>query len=72
MERLELKAEKFLLVKSGGMVGRSEYFDKLLDERLRRAAPKAEFGALVITAAQAAARLALRLLLAPAPAEEET
>jgi len=66
MERLELKDEKFLLVKSGGMVGRSEYFDKLLDERLRRAAPKAEFGALVITASQAAARLALRLLLAPA------
>ena len=65
-ERLQLNDEKFLLVKSGGMVGRSAYFDKLLDERLRLAAPKAEFGALVVTAAQAAARLALRLLLAPA------
>jgi N-acetylglucosamine kinase-like BadF-type ATPase len=65
MERLDLSKEKFLLVKSGGMVGRSAYFDKLLDERLRIAAPYAEFGELVVTAAQAAARLALRLLLAP-------
>jgi|SRR5271169_2642637 len=66
MERLQLKSEKFLLVKSGGMVGRSAYFDILLDERLRLAAPKAEFGSLVVTAAQAAARLALRLLFEPA------
>lgn len=66
MERLDLKAERFLLVKSGGMVGRSEYFDRLLDERLLMAAPKAEFGELLVTAAVAAARLALRLLLAPA------
>jgi glucosamine kinase len=65
-ERLQLNQEKFLLVKSGGMVGRSAYFDKLLDERLRAAAPKAQFGALVVTAAQAAARLALRLLSAQA------
>ncbi len=67
VERLELKSEKFLLVKSGGMVGRSAYFDKLLDERLRLAAPQAEFGSLVVTAAEAAARLAVRLL----PAAEE-
>jgi glucosamine kinase len=69
MERLELDREKFLLVKSGGMVGRSTYFDKLLDERLHLAAPGAEFGALMVTAAQAAARMALRILLDPA--EEE-
>jgi glucosamine kinase len=65
MERLTLKDEKFLLVKSGGMTGHSAYFDKLLDERLHAVAPKAEFGELVVTAAQAAARLALKLLLAP-------
>jgi glucosamine kinase len=64
-QRLGLNNEKFLLVKSGGMVGRSAYFDRLLDEQLSIAAPRAEFGALVITAAEAAARLALRLLLAP-------
>lgn len=66
VERLRLGDEKFLLVKSGGMVGRSAYFDKLLDERLQLAAPQAEFGELVVTAAQAAARLAVRLLLSPA------
>jgi len=65
MARLDLTDEKFLLVKSGGMVGHSVYFDKLLDERLRMAAPHAQFGALQVTAAQAAARLALRLLSAP-------
>jgi N-acetylglucosamine kinase-like BadF-type ATPase len=61
-ERLQLKSEKFLLVKSGGMVGRSAYFDKLLDERLLDAAPHAEFGSLLVTAAEAAARLALEML----------
>jgi hypothetical protein len=65
MVRLDLADEKFLLVKSGGMVGHSAYFDRLLDERLRMAAPNAVFGSLVMTAAQAAARLALKLLLAP-------
>ncbi|MGB7844995.1 MAG: BadF/BadG/BcrA/BcrD ATPase family protein [Candidatus Acidiferrum sp.] len=65
VERLQLKSEKLLLVKSGGMVGRSEYFDKLLDDRLRLAAPCAEFGSLQSTAAEAAARLAVRMLLAP-------
>jgi hypothetical protein len=64
-ERLKLKDEKFLLVKSGGMTGRSAYFDKLLDERLRSVAPKAQFGELQVTAAQAAARMALKLMLAP-------
>lgn len=68
VERLELKSERFLLVKSGGMVGRSEYFDGLLDERLRHAAPHVEFGSVLIPAAEAAARLALRLL--PAMSEE--
>jgi N-acetylglucosamine kinase len=65
MERIQLNDQMFLLVKSGGMVGRSAYFDKLLDERLLMTAPKAEFGQLLVTAAQAAARLALRLLLEP-------
>jgi len=63
VERLELK-QRLLLVKSGGMVGRSEYFDRLLNERLKIAAPQAEFGELVMSAAEAAARLALRLMLA--------
>lgn len=62
VERLQLKSQKFLLVKSGGMVGRSSYFDQLMDERLRLAAPHAEFGELAMTAAEAAATMALRMI----------
>jgi N-acetylglucosamine kinase-like BadF-type ATPase len=62
VERLQLRSHRFLLVKSGGMVGRAAYFDQLVDERLRQAAPQAEFGWLAMTAAEAAASMALRLL----------
>lgn len=62
VERLKLKSQAFLLVKTGGMVGRTKFFDQLLDERLRHAAPQAEFGALAMTAAEAAGSMALRLL----------
>jgi len=62
VERLQLRSKAFLLVKSGGMLGRSPYFDGLLDERLRLVAPHAKFGGPVIAPAEAAARLALRLL----------
>jgi N-acetylglucosamine kinase-like BadF-type ATPase len=61
--RLELKSERFLLVKSGGMVGRSAYFDRLLDEGLRSVAPQAEFGELRVPAAETAARLAVGLMM---------
>jgi N-acetylglucosamine kinase-like BadF-type ATPase len=63
MERLNLQDEKFLLVKSGGMTGRSVYFDELLGEKLKAAAPQAEFGELRMSAAEAAARLALRIMI---------
>jgi N-acetylglucosamine kinase-like BadF-type ATPase len=62
MERLGLKSQEFLLVKTGGMIGRSAYFDQQIDERLRSAAPDAVFAALAVSPAEAAARLALRLL----------
>ena len=62
VDRLDLREQKFLLVKSGGAVHRSNYFDGQLNQRLREAAPRAEFGALAMTAAEAAARMALRLL----------
>ena len=61
--RLELKSERFLLLKTGGMVGRSAYFDRLLDEKLRDAAPQAEFGELQVPAAETAARLAVGLMM---------
>jgi N-acetylglucosamine kinase-like BadF-type ATPase len=65
VERLDLRNEEFLLVKTGGMLNRSPYFDKLIDQRLREAAPKAQFGALSMTPGEAAARIALRLLSTP-------
>jgi len=63
VDRLQLRNQKFLLVKSGGMLCRSAYFDQLIDQRLREAAPNAQFGALAISPGEAAARIALRLLL---------
>jgi N-acetylglucosamine kinase-like BadF-type ATPase len=62
MVRLGLDSQKFLLVKTGGMTGRSACFDEQIDERLRAAAPGAVFGELAMSPAEAAARLALRLL----------
>ncbi len=63
MQRLQLEDQKFLLVKTGGMVGRSLFFDQQMDERLRAIAPHAQFGALAISPAESAARLALRFLV---------
>jgi glucosamine kinase len=62
VERLQLRDQTFLLVKSGGMLCRSAYFDQLIDQRLREASPNAQFGALAMTPGEAAARIALRLL----------
>ncbi len=44
------------------MIGRSKYLESQIDERLRSAFPQAEIGSLRLTPAEAAARLALRLL----------
>jgi N-acetylglucosamine kinase-like BadF-type ATPase len=60
--RLDLHSQKFLLAKTGGMLGRSAFFDQRLDAALRRAVPLAQFGALQLSPAEAAAHLALRLL----------
>ena len=65
VERLQCKNRKFLLVKTGGMMGRSSFLEKQLDERLRMVAPQAMFGALTMSPAEASARLALRLLAQP-------
>jgi glucosamine kinase len=64
-DRLQLRREVFLLVKSGGMLGCSSYFDQQIDRRLHEAAPNAQFGVLAMTPAEAAARIALRLLTTP-------
>jgi N-acetylglucosamine kinase-like BadF-type ATPase len=60
-ERLHLQSQEFLLAKTGGMIGRSPYFDERLDNRLRKIAPFAQFGELKMSPAEAAAHLALQL-----------
>lgn len=61
-ERLHLRGMPFLLAKTGGMIGRCKFLEDQLDERLRSSFPKAEIGLLRVSPAEAAARLALRLL----------
>ena len=61
-QRLQLQSEKFQLASTGGMLGASAYFDERLELHLRKAAPLAEFSALRLTPAEAAAHLALQLL----------
>src|SRR5262249_20663036 len=61
-ERLQLQSQEFLLAKTGGMLGRSAWFDERLDRYLRKAAPHAQFSNLQLSPAEAAAHLALRLL----------
>jgi N-acetylglucosamine kinase-like BadF-type ATPase len=60
--RLQLQSQNFLLAKTGGMLGRSAWFDERLDYYLRKAAPLAQFRALRLNPAETAARLALQLL----------
>jgi N-acetylglucosamine kinase-like BadF-type ATPase len=61
-ERLHLRGTRFVLAKTGGMIGRSKYLEAQLDERLKSAFPQAEIEVLRGSPAEAAARMALRLL----------
>ncbi len=61
-ERLHLRGTKFVVAKTGGMIGRSKYLEMQLDERLKNVFPRAEIGVLRESPAEAAARLALGLL----------
>lgn len=61
-DRLKLRATRFYLAKTGGMMGRCRFLEAQLDERLRNLFPHAEIGGLRFSPAEAAARLALQLL----------
>jgi len=61
-ERLQLQCQNFLLAKTGGMLGRSAYFNERLDHYLRKEAPSGQFSALQLSPPEAAAHLALQLL----------
>jgi N-acetylglucosamine kinase-like BadF-type ATPase len=61
-ERLQLHPQNFLLATTGGMLGRSAWFDERLNHYLRKAAPGARLSELQLSPAEAAAHLALKLL----------
>jgi N-acetylglucosamine kinase-like BadF-type ATPase len=61
-ERLALLGTPFTLVKTGGTVGCSPFFDAELDMRLREAAPRGQIKRLLHPAAESAAHLALQLI----------
>ncbi len=61
-ERLHLRKTRFVIAKTGGMIGRSKYLENQLDEHLRSAFPLVEIGVLRVSPAEAAGRMALRLL----------
>jgi hypothetical protein len=61
-DRLHLRGTRFALAKTGGMIGRCKFLETQLDERLRASFPQAEIGLLRTTPAEAAGRLALKLI----------
>ncbi len=61
-ERLQLGDTRFVVAKTGGMMGRSKYLESQIDERLKNAFPRAEIGMLRVSPAEAAARLAFGLM----------
>lgn len=62
VDRLAMRETRFLLAKTGGMMGRSKFLESRLDERLQSLFPEATLGSLRMTPAEAAARLALKML----------
>jgi N-acetylglucosamine kinase-like BadF-type ATPase len=60
--RLTLRTDAFFLAQTGGMIGRSAFFDDRLDTALRNVAPSARIGVLPMSPAEGAAHLALRLI----------
>jgi glucosamine kinase len=68
IDRLDLRSKRFRIVKAGGAMGRSEFFDVPLDQALRRLAPHAAIESLTVAPAEAAAHLAMKLIAAPGAA----
>jgi N-acetylglucosamine kinase-like BadF-type ATPase len=54
-DRLDLRGKEFLLVKIGGTIGRSRFFDAQIDDALKQLVPTAQTGKLRISPAEAAA-----------------
>jgi N-acetylglucosamine kinase-like BadF-type ATPase len=56
--RLHLNDKEFLLVRMGGMMGRSRFFDASVDAALKKVVPNAQMGKLRVSPAEAAALVA--------------
>jgi N-acetylglucosamine kinase-like BadF-type ATPase len=54
-DSLDLRGKEFALVKIGGTIGRSRFFDAQIDSALKELAPQAQIGKLRISPAEAAA-----------------
>jgi len=61
-EQLGITGQAFPLGKTGGTIGRSQFFDQALDAQLRVKLPNATISAVSVDAAETAARIALRLV----------
>ncbi len=68
IRRLGMKNQQFPLVKCGGVFGRSQMLDQLLDSVLASGAIRAKISRLEISPAVGAARMAARLARASSPA----
>lgn len=69
-ERLRFADERFPLIKTGGMIGRSKYLDAQLHERLRMTLPNGEARSIESPPAEAAVRLALEMLRTAKPTSQ--
>jgi N-acetylglucosamine kinase-like BadF-type ATPase len=61
IRKLDMQDRGILVAKSGGTIGRSQFFDAAIDADLARIAPRAKIVALQMKPAEAAARLAIHL-----------
>lgn len=61
VEKLKMRDQAVPIVKSGGTVGRSKFFDAAIDGALQQALPRGEISALSVKPAEAAAQLATKL-----------
>jgi N-acetylglucosamine kinase-like BadF-type ATPase len=65
VDALKLRGPAFFLAKTGGVFGRSPFFDDPFDRAVRNVAPQAKIGPLPVPVAEFAARAALDRLNAP-------
>jgi N-acetylglucosamine kinase-like BadF-type ATPase len=71
IDRLDLRSKRFRIVKAGGAMGRSEFFDGPLDQALHQLGPSAVIELLTAAPAETAARLAVGLIAVPRAAGSE-